>query len=50
MADKKINLRKLYLDCINEIFDYCLETKDDTACKVLKIINKTFDKVLGYVR
>ena len=50
MTDKQINNRTLYLDCISEIFDYCVERKDYTACEVLKIINKTFDKVLGYDR
>lgn len=50
MTDKQMNLRKIYRDCINEIFEYCMEQKDYTACEVLKIISKTFDKVLGYDR
>ena len=48
MTDKQMNLRQIYRDCINEIFEYCMEQKDYTACEVLKIINKSYDKVLGY--
>ena len=48
MTDKQINFREIYRDCINEIFEYCMEQKDHTAFQVLKIINKAFDEVLGY--
>lgn len=51
MTDKQINLREIYKNCIDEIFEYCMERRfDHTACEVLKIIDKTFDKVLGYDR
>ena len=50
MTDKQIDLRGIYRECINEIFEYCMEQKDYTACEVLKIINKAYDKVLGYDR
>lgn len=51
MTDEHINLRKIYRDCINEIFEYCMERRiDHTAYEVLKIIDKAYNEVLGYDR
>ncbi len=51
MTNKQISNRTLYLNCIEEIFEYCMERRiDHIAYEVLKIIDKTFNKVLGYDR
>lgn len=51
MTNEQINLRKIYKNCIDEIFEYCMDRRiDPTAREVLKIIDKAFNKVLGYDR
>ena len=53
MTDKQITLRTIYKECIDEIHEYCIEQNlkaDWTACEILKIMNKHFDRILGYDR